>query len=443
MSNILILHGINYYNAGDHGILLSMLLAIWKHQPAVNIKVASPFLAHMQTDGDYITAVKEGFEGQYPEEIPDLYQLPVGQRRKLRVLAYGLKVVGFTALLTCMPYEVRKILAKSTKFSKELLHTDLVLSKGGGFLLDRGTSYKIPTHLLTIWIAILMRKKVVIYAQTIGPFDGRLSKKIAQFVLKRATLVMVRDVYSKDYAETKLGLESTKVCLTADSAFALSTRIGMPRSVRGIRVKSPNQMKRICITLVSPKFSGLHGQKFENNYCSMIASVASQLVEKKYSVIFIPHLESGGNSDRILAQKILKLCPALAREDIEILPPVNPLKIIETMEDCLLGICSRMHSMIFAINARIPFLGLSYLPKSDSMLSEAGLNSWSLSLSQLASGDSQVGAEKMLSKIEDILVNIDESYDLAISANHYFTSRSKTNIDKISPFLNGTPTVTS
>ena len=428
MPKILILHGINYYNAGDHGILLSMLLALKKNINNVKIKVASPFLANIKNDLNYISSVRNGFEHLYPDEIPDLYQLPVGKKRKLRVLFYGLRLIIITALFSCIPYYFRKKLSGITRFTSEVADADIILSKGGGFLLDVGTSYKIPTHLVTIWIAILFKKKVLIYAQTVGPFKSRIALDIAKFVLKKVTLILVRDEYSKAYCENSLKIPSEKLILSADSAFELNKDIDFKSPKIINEVDNEARPKTICISLVSPRFAGLQNKVFEENYCTMMSMTASTLAKQGYQIVFIPHLESGSYSDRILAKRILGQCEESSKTSISILPPLNPLEIIKKMESSYVCVCSRMHSMIFALDARVPFLALSYLPKSDSMLKEACLDSWRLSLVELSKERPHLASNKMINKLSNIIEKIEVNTALAAQANLHFFNRAQKNI---------------
>lgn len=439
MTKILILHGVNYYNAGDHGIVLSMVRALREAIPGVDLKVSSPFLANNRTESEFVNKVKSGFLDIYPEEIPDIYQVPVGKKRRIHIIYYALKIVLFAAFMTILPFFARPYLARASKFGSAVLDADIVLSKGGGFLLDRGTTYSIPTHLITIWISVLLRKKTIIYAQSVGPFEKYIGRQIAKFVLKRVTYIFARDKYSEEYSVNVLGVRSEKVILTADSAFELSSALdeGEP----SLKVLAPPAAPRgqICITLVSPLYSGLNEQKAEDTYCETIASVAEYIADRGYKIIFIPHLESGAHSDRILAQRIRSQCSARTQAVTEVLPPMNPLKIINLMAQCDLGLCSRMHSMIFAIDAKLPFVALSYLPKSESMLEEANLIDWKLSLPELAQGSVSDSSGAIVAKLEAMIAQLPENQAKVRAAQALFAGRARTNIQLLTKTLSGFP----
>ncbi|UYH56084.1 polysaccharide pyruvyl transferase family protein [Qipengyuania sp. SS22] len=437
MKNVLILHGINYYNAGDHGIVLAMLKALRKKFSDVSITVASPFRRNNQIEEVYVAKVRANDEIAYPDEVSDLYQLPVGKKARLVVIAYGLKAVAFCMSLTVLPFALRKRFARTTDLGSAVLDADVVLSKGGGFLLDRGTTYSVPIHLITIWIAIILRKKTVIYAQSIGPFESGFGRMVAGFVLRRVSLVLARDEYSYEYSTEVLGIDPSKVKLTADAAFALATYQGgataaSAKQAEGCASESP---ARACITLVSPRFAGLAGEEAESQYCRVIAKVAEQISEQGLDVMFIPHLESGKFSDRILANRIVGFCSPEAATKMRILEPTSPIDIINLMTESAIAICSRMHSMIFSIDARLPFVALSYLPKSDSMLHEADLDDWRVSLPEIATGDVEAAVADVTGKFEAILADLPQSRAKVAAAQELLAKRSDSNLTHLSNLI--------
>ncbi|MEP5937633.1 MAG: polysaccharide pyruvyl transferase family protein [Erythrobacter sp.] len=438
MKNVLILHGINYYNAGDHGIVLAMLKALRKKFSGVSITVASPFRRNNQLEHRYVKRVRSNNEIAYPDEVSDLYQLPVGKKAKLVTLGYGLKALGFCLCLTLMPHFLRKRFASATEFGSAVLVADVVLSKGGGFLLDRGTTYSVPIHLITIWIAVMLHKKTVIYAQTIGPFESSFGRIVAGFVLRRVSLVLVRDQYSYNYSIAELRIDAAKVKLTADAAFALaSDHEAATVPAQCSEARRPEGMLRACITLVSPRFAGLPEASAEDQYCRAIARVAEDIARKGFDVVFIPHLESGKFSDRILAERILGMCPADMAETIRILEPTSPVDIINLMTQCDIAICSRMHSMIFSIDARLPFIAISYLPKSDSMLVEAGLDDWRVSLPQMATGDADTAVAEVNDKLAAIMDDMPHSRAKVVAAQRLLVRRAENNLTHLAELIGG------
>ena len=151
-----------------------------------------------------------------------------------------------------MPLFLRRICAPLTNLTSEIYQSDLILSKGGGFLLDVGTSYKIPTHLVTIWLATLFKRDVVIYAQTIGPFESKVTRLLSRLVLQRVTLILARDEFSYEYTKKTLNIGKPELKLSADSAFYLALK-DWERQHLDVSALRP----KVCMSLVSPRFAGL------------------------------------------------------------------------------------------------------------------------------------------------------------------------------------------
>ncbi len=73
-----------------------------------------------------------------------------------------------------------------------------VLISGGGSLIQNGTgSLSLLYYLFIIFLAKLLGKKVIIFAQGIGPIYGKGYQWIAKKILKGCDLIMVRDIFSQ------------------------------------------------------------------------------------------------------------------------------------------------------------------------------------------------------------------------------------------------------
>ena len=86
------------------------------------------------------------------------------------------------------------------------------LISGGGSLLQDVTSFKsLIYYLLIIFIALIFRKKVIIFAQGIGPIKSTIGQILTKFLLKHCSFISVRDKKSQDLL-SKWGIKSELVC---------------------------------------------------------------------------------------------------------------------------------------------------------------------------------------------------------------------------------------
>jgi colanic acid/amylovoran biosynthesis protein len=75
-------------------------------------------------------------------------------------------------------------------------------------------------HTKALLMGILLKKPVVIWAQSPGPYKSKIIAKLVKFTLNRAALISIREEISLEIIN-KLGISKPPVHLTADPAFLL------------------------------------------------------------------------------------------------------------------------------------------------------------------------------------------------------------------------------
>lgn len=74
-----------------------------------------------------------------------------------------------------------------------ILRCDFLISGGGSLLQDTTSLKSLIYYLGVIFLALFFRKKVIIFAQGIGPINNRVFEKITKIILKHCTFISVRD----------------------------------------------------------------------------------------------------------------------------------------------------------------------------------------------------------------------------------------------------------
>ena len=90
---------------------------------------------------------------------------------------------------------------------KELLRCNYLISGGGSLLQDVTSNKSLIYYLLVIAIALFFRKKVIIFAQGIGPINNKILANITKILLKKAKYITVRDKKSLNLL-SKWGIEA-------------------------------------------------------------------------------------------------------------------------------------------------------------------------------------------------------------------------------------------
>lgn len=123
---------------------------------------------------------------------------------------------------------------------KAIKNCDILFS-GGGSLLQNTTSNKsLIYYLLIILLAKMFGKKVVIFAQGIGPIKGASWQALTRFVLKMCDIVTVRNSFSQRLLG-KWKIESKLVC---DPVFEIETPPYSPENIVGVQLRPYNKMEK-------------------------------------------------------------------------------------------------------------------------------------------------------------------------------------------------------
>ncbi|TYP57815.1 polysaccharide pyruvyl transferase CsaB [Thermosediminibacter litoriperuensis] len=238
---------------------------------------------------------------------------------------------------------------------KAIAEADLVLSGGGGLLQDVTSSRSIPYYLLIVYLAKKMGKRVMFYANGVGPVNRKLNKRLIAAVGNTVDLITVRDDNSRDQLMS-LGVKNPPIYVTADPAFALKpvddeTGFGILRW-KGINFDEGSL--KIGVS-VRPWNLGKNRQ--------VIAETCDYLIKNHdATIVFLPMQFPQDYSESL---EIMGLMKGKARVIDEPLGPRELLWISGQM-DLLCGM--RLHALIFGAIMGVPLLGLAYDPKVENFL---------------------------------------------------------------------------
>lgn len=251
-------------------------------------------------------------------------------------------------------------------------NSDLIISVGGGYLND---FYRpgIITRLFEFWFAKLLKKKVVLWAHSIGPFEIKIYRLSAKYFLNKVDLIATRDKKSVEELE-KLGVNKPKIIQTYDSAFALS---GTIESDNGLNSFLPKER----FISISVRYWSYYKDKEEvyRNYVNQIAKLCDWFIHEGFKVIFVstsPGEHHIGDYDvAIEIKKKIKL-----KENVTIISETgyNLKDLVGLYERSYLNIGTRMHSTILSALVGTPSLAISYEFKSKELFALFDMNQFVL-----------------------------------------------------------------
>jgi polysaccharide pyruvyl transferase CsaB len=225
---------------------------------------------------------------------------------------------------------------------------DVVVSGGGGLLQSATSLRSLLYYAGVVRAAVRARKKTMIFAQSIGPLDS-IGRVVVQRFCHGVDRATVRDERSLSLLSTLL--PHARVERTADPVFLGESTSPADLSVEGLG----SQPYAIVSVRRCPGFDA--GIK-------TIARAVDRLAAKHHvRAAFLP---LGGVEDAGASTAVIRACesaPMLLPQ-----PAVEKVAAIVAQAHAVIGM--RLHALIFAASASVPFLAIPYDPKVQSLLDD-------------------------------------------------------------------------
>ncbi len=286
-----------------------------------------------------------------------------GDEAILKVLVENLKDKKFDVTVfsknpksTTEKLNVKSIYTFSVlKIFNAIRKTDFLIS-GGGSLLQDVTSWKsLLYYLFVINLALFLRKKVIIFAQGIGPINSKILSFLTKQSLKKCHYITVRD----DKSLFLLRGWGLKPELVNDPVWALVTPQRLPENKIGIQLRRWH-------TLDDDFLYELANQTVTNYPDKEISLFAFQ------NSLDLPICEK-------FAEMIKKINPFIK---ISIIKNENISEILNEMAKCELFIAMRFHAILVALKMNIPSIAICYDVKVENIAQEAAIPTLSINKSE-------------------------------------------------------------
>ncbi len=246
-------------------------------------------------------------------------------------------------------FKLRRVIKKSK-----------MLINGGGSLIQDVTSNKsLMYYLYVMKLAKSLGKKVYIYANGFGPLSDKNLKKAAS-VVGKADLITLRDEMSASELE-RMAIKGVETHITADPALLLQP-VSKQRA-QNVLLKEGIDVagKELMCVAVRP------WQKNDGSFCEKMARVCDYAYEKwQLEILFLPMKPQ---SDTKICESIMEKTRAktyLVRGEYTVYETLGIISL------CNIVAAMRLHSLIYALGAAVPGIGISYDPKIDGFLKYVG-----------------------------------------------------------------------
>lgn len=371
----MIVNGWSDMNRGDSAILLGMIWLIRKQFPDGSICVMSEFGEDDPNFASSYWVIKL----YYPDVqiLPALFPYPRGERK-----FYKLVNAALTSAISCTVLALPAIgryLFRGPKADtwKALIESDALLSKGGHIFYFSRCSfqalYAFFKHAFPLLLGARLGKKTALYAQSVGPFNGRLCRLLAKWFFDRLSVISVRENISLNALQ---GLGVARAArLIPDAAFVLSAGNGGKKLIFDERP-----------VIVTPRQWGFDDKKTFENYMKTLALIVEWFSLEGYKVLIVSHTigPTPGEDDRIAVRCLYKI--TRSKENVQILDTegLTAHDLIRAYASARLLIGTRFHSVIFAMLSGTPVIAISYFgPKTFGIMKSLGLEQFVFDISDL------------------------------------------------------------
>lgn len=319
-----------------------------------------------------------------------ILQAMVTNIRKLSV-DVDITALSYKPEFTKSEYGIKSVQRfKALDVFRAIKESQIVLS-GGGTLLQDGTSTRsLMYYLSIIKTAKLMGKKVMLYANGIGPVSGRLNRRLVKLVVNSVDVITLREKLSESDLRA-IGVKKPEIQVTADPAFSLESV--SDEQARKILVSEGVPMDK---PLVGVSVRAWSKAKYGDDFVVKLARVCDELCKQGKTVVLLPmeyprDLEISSKLIDNMTQKAY--CLKNRYTPSQILGIVGCFNVMISM---------RLHTLIFAAVKNVPMLGVIYDPKVEYYLRE---------LEMPVAGDvrdSHLDSEYIVNKTNEIFENINE-----------------------------------
>ncbi|NNF56884.1 MAG: hypothetical protein HKN04_01455 [Rhodothermaceae bacterium] len=250
--------------------------------------------------------------------------------------------------------------------------SDLVISTGGTYLVEQ---YWLGPRLFELDLVQRLRRPLVLFTQSLGPFEKPAVRRALHAVFRYALLVLVRDDRSRQHA---LEVAPTaRVEVRADAAFALAE----PAVVQAARTRAlpTDRPLRIGISVRDwPHFTTMEAATGMGRYREAVAHLVAHLVrEYNAEVVFISTcqgLPAYRYDDSRVAAAIVEKLPAEVRGHVTVETDyLRPEAIMKATGGCDLVVATRMHMAILSLCAGTPVLPIAYEFKTREVFGRLGM----------------------------------------------------------------------
>lgn len=222
---------------------------------------------------------------------------------------------------------------KMLDFWKSLCEADVLISGGGSLLQDVTSVKSLIYYLGVIYSALILHKRVEIFAQGIGPINSKAGQILTRFALSNADKISVRDKKSQELLK-KWGIESE---LVKDPILELELPHKNKTGVVGIQLRS--------YPTVTDKFLSRLAEEVIKNFA-----------DKKIQIISLQD-----SVDLEICEKFARILKINGRENnVEVVSGLSINDVFECISNLEYLVAMRFHANVVGMKSGVKTLAIDY-----------------------------------------------------------------------------------
>ena len=253
---------------------------------------------------------------------------------------------------------------KMLDFWKSLCEADVLISGGVSLLQDVTSVKSLIYYLGVIYSALILGKKVEIFAQGIGPINSKIGQILTRFALSRADKISVRDKKSQELLK-KWGIESE---LVKDPILELELPHKNQIGVVGIQLRN--------YPTLTDKFLNRLAEEIVKNFA-----------DKKIQIISLQD-----SVDLEVCEKFARILKINGRENnVEVVNNLTINDVFECIANLEYLVAMRFHANVVGIKAGVKTLAINYDIKVKKLAEE-----YNIPIVQMAQNDMDAEFKQLL-----------------------------------------------
>lgn len=378
-------------NRGDGAILRGLLEEIQRQHRGADVTVTSRYPVSSSFLLGHVTV---------PDPFHEWHKgLAAGLISKLKskVAKYAVPVLMMLEIRTGWAW-LRSLLPKPLQGEIERLKTnDAVIQVGGSFFVDL---YGVGQFEYA-FAAILAGRPLFLIGHSMGPFEGWLYRHLAHTLLSRASQVALREPVSLEMIVAE-NLPTQRVLAGSDTAWLVDSQGRIPTGVAWLeRRTEPRPVIVITVRELAPfdKRLGVTQQAYERAFSDLV----KELIANGYDVIAASTctgIDGYHRDDRMNALRVGRDVDDKDHFHV-VMDELNDVELGALFSRCVLLIGTRLHSAIIALNFGTPAIAINYEHKSEGVMRQLGLETFSRPISDLLN-------RKLVEHVFDNLERLDD-----------------------------------